>query len=234
MEDLLQELVDRLKAAYGDELLSVALYGSAASGDYHEKHSDLNVLCVLSQVGLAELERAEPALRQWIKGGQTPPLLLSLEEIQDGSDVFPIEFLDIKESYRLLHGQDLVAGIQVSTAQHREQLEHELRSRLLRLRKRFLETQHDPKAVSQLMIESLPTFATLFRHALLLAGFPAPNRKHAIFRAAAEHFQIGPAPFEPLLEVRKGTRKLDGREVRAWFEAYLAGITKMAEIVDRL
>ncbi|HYM05655.1 MAG TPA: hypothetical protein VEU11_03775, partial [Terriglobales bacterium] len=117
---------------------------------------------------------------------------------------------------------------------HRQQLEHELRSRLLRLRKRFLETQHDSKAVAQLMIESLPTFATLFRHTLLLSGFPAPIKKHEIFRTVAEHFQVGPGPFEPLLEVRKGNQKLPGGEVRAWFEAYLAGITRMAEIVDRM
>ena len=233
MEDLLRGLVDRLKAAYGDELHSVVLYGSAASGDYHEKHSDLNVLCVLSRVGLSELERAEEPLRWWLKRGQPAPLLMSAEEIQDGADVFAIEFLDIKENYRLLHGTDVVADIQVNTGRHRDQLEHELRSRLLRLRKRFLETQHDAKAVTELMLDSLPTFATLFRHALLLAGFPAPIKKQEIFRAAAEHFQVGPAPFEPLLQVRQGTRQLAAGEVRAWFKAYLQGITKMCEIVDR-
>lgn len=234
MKDLLQELVTRLQSAYGADLLSVVLYGSAASGDYHEKHSDLNVLCVLRQVGLSELERAEPAVRWWIKRGQPAPLLLSEEEIRDGADVFCIEYLDIKEKYRLLHGADLVASIQVDTAQHREQLEHELRSRLLRLRKKFLESQHDDKAVASLMLESLPTFATLFRHALLAAGSPAPMRKHEIFRAVAERFQVGPSPFEQLLDIRRSARKLDAAELRGWFEAYLAGITRMSEIVDQL
>lgn len=234
MEDLLRELVTRLEAAYGGDLLSVVLYGSAASGDYHEKHSDLNVLCVLRRVSLNELERAEPAVRWWVKRGQPAPLLMSEEEIRDGADVFPIEFLDIKEKYRLLHGADLVAGIQVDTAQHREQLERELRSRLLRLRKKFLETQHDDKGVTRLMLDSLPSFATLFRHALLAAGFPAPVRKHEIFRAVAERFEVGPSPFEPLLDVRKGSRKVDAAEIRGWFEGYLAGITRMSEIVDEL
>ena len=233
MEDLLLGMVDRLKAALGDELVSVVLYGSAASGDYHEKHSDLNVLCVLSRVGLSELERAEEPLRWWLKRGQPAPLLFSVEEIQDGADVFPIEFLDIKENYRLLHGQDFVANLELSTAQHRLELEHELRSRLLRLRKRFIETRQDPKAVTKLMLDSLPTFATLFRHALLLAGVRAPARKQEIFRAAAEHFQVGPGPFDLLLDVRRGNRQLSGGEVRGCFEKYLAGITRMCETVDR-
>jgi predicted nucleotidyltransferase len=234
MDHLLDELVPKLKAAYGTDLLSVVLYGSAASGDYHEKHSDLNVLCVLRQVGLAELEKAEPALRWWVKGGQPAPLLMSEEEIRDAADVFPIEFLDIKEHYRVLDGADLVTGIDVSLAQHRVQLEHELRSRLLRLRKKFLETQHDSKAVARLMLDALPTFSTLFRHALLVAGVAAPTRKHEIFRAAAERFGVGPAPFDALLEVRRGTRKLSDGEVRASFEAYLTAVTKMAELVDQL
>ena len=234
MQDLLNGLVEKLKAAYGSDLLCAVLYGSAASGDYHEEHSDLNVLCVLNQVGLAELEKAGAALQWWMKRGQPAPLLLSVEEIRDGSDAFPIEFLDIKENYRLLHGTDLVAEIQVDTSQHRVQLEHELRSRLLRLRKRFLESQHDSKAVAALMLDSLPTFATLFRHTLLLAGFPAPIKKDEIFRAVAEHFHVGPAPFQSLLEIRKGTRKPSAQEVHSWFESYLAGITRMSEIVDKL
>ncbi len=234
MEDLLSGLVDRLRTACGADLISVVLYGSAASHDYHEKHSDLNVLCVLKQVGLAELEKAGEALQWWMKRGQPAPLLLSSEELEDGCDVFPIEFIDIQDNYRVLHGADVVAGIQINTAQHRVQLEHELRSRLLRLRKRYLESRHDSKEVTALMLDSLPTFATLFRHALLLAGFPAPTRKHEIFHAVAEQFQVGPAPFESLLEIRRGSRKASPAEVHAWFESYLDGITRMSEVVDEL
>jgi len=234
MEDLLREFVERLQQAYQAEMLSVVLYGSAATSDYHEDHSDLNVLCVLPRVNLAELERGASAIQWWLKKGQPAPLLLSTEEMTDATDVFPIEFLDIKESYRVLHGADLVAAIQVDTAQHRSQLEHELRSRLLRLRKRYLETQHDDKAVSRLMLDSLPTFATLFRHALLIGGFGAPIKKREIFRATAEHFKVGPSPFDALLDVRTGARKPAPGEMRGWFEQYLAGITSLSEAVDKL
>jgi predicted nucleotidyltransferase len=234
VDDQLRGLVQRLSSALGEDLLSVVLYGSAAGGDFHEQHSDLNVLCVLRQVRARELERVAGPLRWWLEQGQTAPLLLSEEEIRDSADVFPIEFLDIRAGYRLLHGADLVAAIEVSMANHRRQLEHELRSRLLRLRRRFLETQHDNQTLARLMLDSVSTFATLFRHALVAAGLDAPVRKPEIFRAAAERFAIGPAPFDALLEVRSGARKLDPAEVRGWFDAYLEGITRMAERVDQL
>ena len=50
MEQRLKELVSKLTDALGDRLVSVMLYGSAAVGDHHANFSDLNVLCVLSQV----------------------------------------------------------------------------------------------------------------------------------------------------------------------------------------
>ena len=46
----LDQLVEKLSKALGDELVSVVLYGSAASGDHDEKFSDYNVLCVLREV----------------------------------------------------------------------------------------------------------------------------------------------------------------------------------------
>ncbi len=232
IDEQLQQLVERLAAALGDDLLAVVLYGSAARGEYHEKHSDLNVLCILRQVGLGELERVAKPLQWWLKSGQTAPLLLSEEEIRDASDVFPIEFLDIRAAYRVLHGPDLVAAMELNTVNHRRQLEHEIRSRLLRLRRRFLETQHDDKAVAGLMLDSLPTFATLFRHALLVAGFEAPLKKPDIFREVAQRFQIGPSPFDALLEVRAGARQIQPAEARSWFDSYLTAVTRLAEIVD--
>ncbi len=234
MEKLLNGLVNRLKGAYGDDLVSVVLYGSAASGEFHRKFSDLNVLCVLKRLGVAELERGEEALRWWRKQKQPLPLFLSREEVENAHDAFPIEFLDIQQNHRILHGEDVVARIEVQTRQHRRQVEHELRAGLLRLRERYLGLQREAKEVARLMLDSLPTFSTLFRHALLLALAEAPMKKREVFKAAAERFSISAEPFITLLEVREGTRKLADSEVKPLFETYLAQITRMAEIVDKL
>jgi predicted nucleotidyltransferase len=234
MEKLLNELVSRLQAAYGDDLVSVVLYGSAASGEYHKKFSDLNVLCVLKQVGLAELKRGREAVRWWRKQNQPLPMVLSREEVENANDVFPIEFLDIQQNHRTLHGEDVVAQIVVQTQQHRRQVEHELRGGLLRLRERYLGLQDDKQGVARLMLDSLPTFSTLIRHALILSGGPAPLKKREIFRAAAERFSISAEPFEILLSTREGARKLAEEEILPQFAAYLKEITRLAEIVDKL
>jgi predicted nucleotidyltransferase len=234
MEKLLNELVDRLRRDYGETLVSVVLYGSAASGEFHEKFSDLNVLVVLKQLGVRELTLGQETVRWWQKQKQPLPLLLGREEIENSSDVFPIEFLDIQHNHRVLDGEDVVAKFSIDTHDHRRQVEHELRAALLRLRGRFLGLQQDKSDVARLMLDSVSTFATLFRHALILAGGAAPVKKHEVFRAAAEKFAVSAEPFENLLAAREQNRKLAEGEVQPLFEAYLDQITRMAEAVDKL
>ena len=134
MEKLLDELVKRLKGAYGQELVSVILFGSAVAGEFHAKFSDLNILCVLKSIDLQELEKAKEAVAWWVKQKQPLPLFLSRAEVNNSQDAFPIEFLDIQHNHRVLHGEDVLAKIEVRTEQHRRQVEHEIRSALVRLR----------------------------------------------------------------------------------------------------
>lgn len=235
MEKLLNELVKRLQEAYGSDLVSVVLYGSAASGDQQAKFSDLNVIGVLKQVGVAELRKVEKAIQWWIKQKQPAPLLISIEAARNAHDVFPIEFLDIQQSHRVLHGEDLFPEITVNPASHRHQVEHELRSALLRLRQRYLIAHSNEKDVVQLMAKSLPTFATLARHALILAGVDAPAaRKREVLEAASAYFGLDPAPFRAVLGIREGTEKPTGEQAHSLFASYLEQVQKLTQAVDRL
>ena len=84
------------------------------------------------------------------------------------------------------------------------------------------------------MVDSIPTFSTLFRHGLILSGDEPPVKKREIFRQAAARFSISAAPFETLLDVRAGDRRLKDAEIRPLFEDYLRQITRTAEHVDKL
>ena len=233
-DQLLDGLVSRLNEALGGDLVSVVLYGSAVAGDYQAKVSDLNVLCVLTGVGADELRQVREPVRWWSKKKQPVPIFLSREEIQNAHDAFAIEFLDMRAAYRILHGVDVVADIAVEPEHHRHQVEHELRSRLLRLRERYVAAQEDRRELTRLLVESLPSFATLLRHALILNGDEPPVTKREIFQRAAEQFSISAKPFEAILAFREGTERLDSHDIHPIFGDYLLQITKTAEAVDKL
>jgi len=233
-EKLLAKLVERLQQAYGRSLLSVLLYGSAAtSTDFHQRHSDLNILCVLRELTLEDLERAEPVANWWRAQGNPAPLLLARAELEHSTDVFPVEFLDIHEQHRVLHGEDLVRTVRVDPVFHRVQVEHELRAKLLALRQRYLGIYRDRKAVLKLMVDALPSLTTLFRHALILAGWQAVGMREAL-QGAGQRFGFDPAPFLAILDAREGKRKHRGIDVRSTFQGYCAGLARVSEEVDKL
>ncbi len=234
MERTLNQLVERLKKVYGDRLKSVILYGSAAVGDYNGRFSDLNVLCVLNQVTPRELADSTPIVRWWHERGNPAPLLLSEEEVRNSTDCFAIEFQDIRERHRVLHGEDVARDLAIDTSFYRAQVEHELRAKLLRLRQKAAGALDDPNVLRTLLADSVSTFCVLFRHALRLAGAGAGFEKREVIGQASGRFGIDAGPFVKLLDLREG--KIKPREVdpAALLAEYMKQIQVVIDAVDAL
>ena len=233
MEQKLQELVERLRKAQQDRLLSVILYGSAATGDHHGEFSDLNVLCVLTQVTPAELAVCEPIFKWWRAQGNPSPLLLSEDEARTSTDCFPIEFHDMQERRRVLFGKDVIESLAVDKTFYRAQVEHELRAKLLRLRQKAAGVLGDKAALLRLMIDSVSSFFVLSRHALLLSGVGVEWQKREVARNLPA-IGVDAAPFDILLDLREQKKKRGDVDAHELFAEYLKQIEVVVAHVDRL
>lgn len=234
MDKLLDQLVEKLRKAFGDRLSSVVLYGSAATGERHPGFSDYNVLCVLDEIGTRELASAAEIFRWWREKASPAPLLLSEQELAASTDCFAIEFTDIRQHHKLLHGKDLISPLAVDRCFYRAQVEHDLRAKMLRLRQKAPGMLADAGLLRRLLLDSVSTFCVLFRHALALHGAEAPPRKRDTVREAGRQFGFDPLPFERLLDVREARIKAREIEPAALLGACLEGIYKVIEAVDRL
>jgi hypothetical protein len=232
MEKVLNQLVEKLQKAHGDRLVSVVLYGSAAAGDHHVKFSDLNILCILSEITPRELGASEDIFRWWREKGNPSPLLLTEHELATSTDCFAIEFNDIKRHHRLLLGKDVITPLVVEQVFYRAQVEHDLRAKLLRLRQKASGVLSDSNLLRRLMLVS--TFCVQFLHALVMHGVDAPARKREIIEHAREQFGIDPAPFQKLLDIREERLKPRDVEPVALLAAYMQGISVVIDAVDRL
>ena len=233
MEDKLQELVDRLKQAQHERLRSVILYGSAAAGDHNEHFSDLNVLCVLTRVTPAELAGSASIFEWWRKLGNPAPLLLSEEELRASTDCFPVEFHDMQERRRVLFGADVIQDLVIDRTFYRAQVEMELRAKMLRLRQKATDVLSDKAALVRLMIDSVPNFLVLARHALLLSEIPCGWRKREIVRHLPDIGADGTA-FDTLLDLRDQSKLARDVEPEALFAGYLIQIEALVRHVDQL
>jgi hypothetical protein len=233
MQAILEQLVERLRKTQRERLVSVILYGSGADGDHHEKFSDLNVLCVLSEVNPASLADCEPIFKWWRAQGNPSPLLLSEEEVRDSTDCFPIEFHDMQERRRLLFGRDVIEALVIDRTFYRAQVEQELRSKLIRLRQKAAGVIADKPALLTLMLDSVSTFLVLGRHALLVSGLEAGPRKRDI-AARLQTIGVDPTPFDSLLDLREEKKKPGDVDPEALFASYLRQIEALVAHVDKL
>ena len=229
----LTELVNRLKKGAKDNLLSVILYGSAATEEFHPGHSDLNVLCIMQSLGRDDLSKLHAASAWWAKKGHPAPLFFTLNELYRSADVFAIELVDIKAARRILYGEDVIASLHVPMDLHRVHVERELRNNTLRLRQHYLMHPADSRKTLELMLSSISTFAALFRHALIALGEDPPPTKRATVDRLGSVLGFDPSPFHAVLEIREGRKRGRDVDVQAAFDAYLDRVTKVADEMDR-
>jgi len=229
----LTELVSRLKKGAENNLLSVILYGSAATEEFHPGHSDLNVLCIMQSLGRDDLGKLHAASTWWVKKGHPAPLFFTLNELHRSADVFAIELVDIKAARRILYGEDVIEPLVVPLDLHRMHVERELRNNTLRLRQRHVMHATDSRKTLELMVSSISTFVALFRHALIALGEDAPPSKRATVDRAAAALGFDSFPFHTVLDVREGRKREREMDVQATFTKYLEGVVKATEEVDR-
>lgn len=233
-EKQLQDLVTKAVAALGDQLESIILYGSAARNEFDSGHSDLNILLLAKKLDFENLSRSAELLEWWRSQGNPQPLLFTLDELRRSTDAFPIEIFDIRDCHRILHGCNPLPELTIDNSYHRAQLEHELRSKLLRLRQKAVPVLKTPKALLRLMEDSVSTFLVLLRHAMLLRDLSPPAARRELLAAAHSANLIDPICFAQLIDLREG--KLSPKSVNSvqLFEDYLTQIQTLIASVDTL
>lgn len=229
-------LVGDLRAAHGDNLASVVLYGSAAAGDYAGEDSDYNLLIALRRITPEDLRLAQAPMREWRRLGHPLPVYFTTEELSDAADVFPIEFYQMRRARVVLYGEDPFASLEISDANLRHQTEYELRSKLIQLRRLYIPASVSVEKLLDLLGDSLTSFAVLFAPVLMLHGErDVPAVKREIVAATVRRLGIEGAPFERIFALKEGgAREMSEREAHELFASYLAQIERVVESVDEM
>jgi len=188
---------------------------------------------VVDRLGLTELKAMAKPTRAWVKEGNPPPLCFTLERLENSADVFPLELLDIKEQRRVLFGDDVVAGVEVSEANLRHELEYELKSKLIQLRVRYLLAEGAAKATAELLVNSLSTFLVLFRGAWRLFQQEPVTSKLEALRLLGAELDFPIQVFETVHELKTGIRAAKGLDTDELFQQYLSAIETVVDKVDR-
>jgi hypothetical protein len=231
LKNKIQDFLKKLECAYGQELVSVALYGSAASSEFIDKHSNLNFLIVLKDTDCLQLHKATDIIQKF---PLFEPIFMTEQYISSSTDIFPIEFLDMNENYFLLFGKDVLSAIQIDTRNLRFQCEQELKIKLLSLKNAYLRMHKDKTALRNLLFRSITSILHISRNLLRLKNKPVPYRKEDIINSLGGEFQIDSALWKKILDAKNKAVKLNNQETERIFQEFVREVEKIADCVDRL
>ena len=236
MQHQFAAFIDDLRTTHGNNLASVILYGSAATGDFIPKRSDYNILIALRKITPRDLRNAHASVREWHKMGHPVPVYFTVSELQNAADVFPIEFHQMEAARKVLYGTDVLERVRISDKFLRHQVEYELRSKLILLRRQYIPASESADGLKALMAESLASFAALFRAVLLLSGIEPPTKKREIVALTIEKYGLDGTTFEKIFNIRKNNfaEVLDDRAANELFGSYLEQIERVIDAVDQV
>jgi predicted nucleotidyltransferase len=229
-----EEFTEKLGTVCGDNLQSVVLYGSAAAGDYSAKGSDYNLLVVLNDLQPAVLRNLAKPVEAWERAGNPVPLLFTRQRLTDAADIFPIELLDMRDARKVLFGEDVIAGIYPDTTNLRLQVERELSSALIQLRRNYLSVCGSPRRLTALLTGSLSGVLTLFRAALRLYENSVPVEKFQALEKLNGHIPVESGAFRQIQALKTGTVKIKKVDAGQLFEEYMKSIETVVDAVDRI
>lgn len=220
-----------LKSIYGEKLVSIMLYGSAASGEYSGANSNVNLAIVLNDAALANVARAS-SLVNMHKFRSIKPVFFTEKHIACSSDVFPLEFLDMKENNIVLYGKDVLSGVLVDVKNLRFQCEQELKSKLINIKTAYLSyrTASDRK---KLLLKFFTSSLHILRNILRLKGRVCSHSREEIIKDISVIFGLDLSVCKKILDMKTGKLQMRPREVENLFFDFTAGLEKIADAVDK-
>lgn len=234
MQDILNKFVEDIKTSYKENLKSVILYGSKASGEDTKKHSDYNLLIVLEDISFHNLRSMGKAIGTWVKHGNQPPLLFTVARLKKSADIFPIEFLDMKDNHKILYGENPFQDIEIHDIHLRHECEFELKGKLLKLRQGYMMTQGKSNMIRDLMIASISTFLIVSRHTIRLLGETPPQKRLDALNILANRIGLDPGPFITIFKMKQGDKETLKLDMDNLMEKYLVEIEKIVDFIDNL
>jgi len=223
VEETINELVKNVKELVDDNLLSVAQFGS--EGEHN------NVIIIMESLSFEVLSKLKPVIVEYRKKNGVVPLIFTKEELMEGADVFPLEFLDIKQPHTTVYGAQIVQKIKIHKNHVRTQLEFELRSKLIHLRESYIGIKRSSD-LKGLLLSAVPTLMPLFYGLLFLKKVDAPTQLQELFTLVADNYKVDLDILIKINELRENKIKIGDAELDQYISNLIELLTQLVKIVD--
>lgn len=230
---LVQTYSKEVKAALGDRLEGLLIYGSAVRGEFLPGRSNLNMVLIVTEYKASTLNAYAPVHKRWSKEQVVAPLFLTEREIVATSALFPLEFLELQEHHRVLGGRDPFVGFHVPTDRLKDQVVQGLSGHVLRLRQRYVEGGGMDDAVTILLPLTITSTVPLLRGVQRVRGRSVLTESMSVIQDVAASLSLDLRGLQDALLLKRGQITPGPSEIPRLFDRYLQGVTALAEAALR-
>lgn len=177
LENLVQEAhkdvtrhFDALAPVLEKVLKGAVVSGAAVTGPYVSGRTALDLALIFNDSPGESLAALAGAFKPLAKKGFAPPLVLSQQELTTSLDVFPMEFLAMKQTGTVVAGEFDLDGIPIEKEHLRLQVERELRGLVLHCRMAYLSHASNEAALGRLVASGAGRLGSIFGAASFVLG----------------------------------------------------------------
>lgn len=203
----------KIKEILGEDLVTLAEY---YTGD------EKKLLAICKNLDLDILQK--------LKQSKEIPILFTKEELMQGVDVFPVEFLNIKLHHKILYGEDILKDIKISKENLRHQLEFEFRSKLIHLRSEYL--MFSGKELEALILSAVPALAPIMGGLVYLKDLKHGDTRE-MFDIVSEGYGIDVSILKEIYEIRRGKDKFK-KEKEQYIIELIKVLSGIGNIIDEI
>ncbi len=136
-----------LTSTLGEQLVALIVSGEATRSDFVAGRSAIDSVALLKTVGSETLSAIREAWKPLARKGLQPPIALTPGALADSLDVFPVEFLLLRETGVVVAGEYDLEDLSIALADLRMQCERELRGLAFHSRLAAIRVGDDGRAV---------------------------------------------------------------------------------------
>src|SRR5262245_3024386 len=199
----LTTFVEALRRAFGNDLLSLVLFGSAAEGRMRA-HSDVNLMAVLERANATALEKLSLDYRAAHAAARVNCMFIRRDEVPAALKSFAVKFEDIAHRRQILLGSDPFAGLSMSPDDVRRRVREDLLNLSLRMRERYAFHGASAEQYDTIILEASSAVRAAAVALLSLSGGPRLPPREALEKLIEGGDPAWRGTVERLSAVRQG------------------------------
>jgi hypothetical protein len=226
-----------LQSSFGEQLISIINYGANVDSESDRPVGNgrkFRVLIVVKQLDSNLWDSASNAFDR-IKGRTTvAPMLMTDSSLKASTDVFPITFLEMRQNYKVLFGEDVLKDLEIQQTHLRLRCEQELKNLLLRMQSTCLMHHASPKRLKNALNRNFESFLRLISGVAWMSEKQLPGSEESLLDWSVKNFQLNPETLHKVRNLVGQKGAYEGEWIRALYIEMMSTIEKIATSVDRM